>query len=187
MKDEALLANRPKAFETIVYGGFAIGILDFFDASTFFPLYHGIGFTRVWQSVAAGVLGHDMAVAGGWNTALLGIVLHFAVAFCIAVVYYLASSNIPFLIRRPIVSGIVYGVIAAFCNAIRRNTFDRDRRPAPFTIGWPLMNSIVGHVSPGRTACCADRKVVGETPITETKTISRQNRLYPGGHANPIS
>ena len=145
MKDEALLANRPKAFETIVYGGFAIGILDFFDASTFFPLYHGIGFTRVWQSVAAGILGHDIAVAGGWNTALLGIVLHFAVAFCIAVVYYLASSNIPFLIRRPIVSGIVYGVIAHFVMQYVVIPLTAIGGPAAFSIGWPLVNSIVGH------------------------------------------
>jgi hypothetical protein len=103
---------HPKAFETIVYGGLAIGILDFLDATIFFGLYSGAPFQRVWQGVSSGVLGTEAARAGGWNSALLGIFLHFVVAFCIATVYYFAARNIPFLIRRPIVSGLIFGVLA---------------------------------------------------------------------------
>lgn len=105
---------RPSAFETIVYGGLAVGILDFLDASVFFPLYYGISFQSVWWGPASGILGREAARAGGWNTAILGICLHFIVAFCVASVYYLFARAIPFMVRHPVISGIVFGVIANF-------------------------------------------------------------------------
>ena len=114
MIDEPRLAGKPSAFHTIILGGLAIGVLDFIDASTFFPLYFGITVARVWQSVAAGVLGREAAVAGGWNTAALGIFLHFVVASCIAAVYFFLSRNVPLLIRRPVISGLVYGIVAHY-------------------------------------------------------------------------
>ena len=55
---------KPRAFDTIVFGGLAIGILDFVDASTFFPLYYGITIQQVWWGPASGVLGRE---AGCWR------------------------------------------------------------------------------------------------------------------------
>ena len=40
--------------------------------------------------------------------------LHFLVATCIATVYYLATRVLPVLIRHPVVSGLIYGVVAYF-------------------------------------------------------------------------
>src|SRR5258708_23316267 len=114
MANERVAVGRPSAFHAIVFGGLAIGILDFIDASTFFPLYYGMTFQSVWWGPASGLLGRDVARDGGWNTALLGIFLHFAVATCIATVYYLLSRNIPFMLRRPIISGLIYGAVANF-------------------------------------------------------------------------
>jgi len=116
MNDSGVLrasgGGRPRALETIVFGGLAIGILDFLDASLYFGVVSGAGFQRVWQGVASGLLGSEAARGGGWNTALLGIGLHFVVAFCIATVYYLAARNISFLIRHPVISGLIFGVLA---------------------------------------------------------------------------
>ena len=108
------LFGRPRAFDTILYGGLAIGILDLTFAFTFYGLILGVKPLRIFQSVAAGVLGRPAAVEGGVPTFLLGIVLHFVVATCIATVYYLASLILPILIRHPVVSGLSYGVIAYF-------------------------------------------------------------------------
>lgn len=69
---------------------------------------------RVWQGVAAGLLGRESAIAGGWYTASLGIFLHFVVAFSIACVYYVSARNLSFLVCHPIFSGLVFGVIAHF-------------------------------------------------------------------------
>jgi hypothetical protein len=113
MNDEAAV-ERPKAFHTIILGGLAIGILDFIDASSFFPLYYGITIQQVWWGPASGILGRDGARAGGWNTALLGVVMHFVVATCIAAVYYLLSRNISLMIKKPVISGIVFGLLAHY-------------------------------------------------------------------------
>jgi hypothetical protein len=146
MDTEISAAGRPSAFETIVYGGLAIGILDFIDASVFFPLYYGITFQSVWWGPASGLLGREAARAGGWNTALLGILLHFVVAFCIATVYYLASRNISFLIRWPVTSGLIYGVIANFVMqyVVIPLSAIGSRGGGPEPLG-SLLNSVIGH------------------------------------------
>ena len=137
--------GKPTAFDTIVLGGLAIGVLDFLDASIFFPQYFGITVQRVWQGVAAGVLGREAAVAGGWNTAVLGMFLHFVVAFCIATVYYLLSRNISFLIRHPVISGLVFGVVANYIMQFVVIPLSAiGWRSTPFDIGSTL-NSVIGH------------------------------------------
>ena len=137
--------SKPRAFDTIVYGGLAIGILDFFDASIFFPLYYGVSFVDVWHGPAAGLIGRDASRSGGLTTALLGILLHFAVAFCIASVYFLLSRTLPFLIHHPIISGILFGVAAHFVMQYVVIPFSAIHAwPA-----WPpvgsLLNSLIGH------------------------------------------
>ena len=138
---------KPRALQTILLGGLAIGILDFIDASTFFPLYYGITFQSVWWGPASGVLGREVSRGGGWNTALLGIMLHFVVATCIAVVYYFASRNISFLIRHPVISGLTFGVIANIVMqwvVIPLSAIGY--RPPGATIDWPSQaNSYIGH------------------------------------------
>src|SRR6185503_1619071 len=106
--------GRPRALETIIPGGLAIGIFDLLFAFTFYWLILGAQPLRIFQSVAAGVLGRPRAIEGGVRTFLLGILLHFCVATCIASVYYLATLILPVLIRHPVVSGLTYGVIAYF-------------------------------------------------------------------------
>ena len=145
MIDEPRLAGEPSAFHTIILGGLAIGVLDFIDASTFFPLYFGITVARVWQSVAAGVLGREAAVAGGWNTAALGIFLHFVVAFSIAAVYFFLSRNVPLLVRRPVISGLVYGIVANYVMQFVVIPLSAlGWRSSAFDLGSTL-NSVVGH------------------------------------------
>jgi hypothetical protein len=104
--------ERARAFDTIVYGGLVVGILDMLFAFTFYGLILGAKPLRIFQSVAAGVLGRTAAVEGGIRTFLLGVLLHFVVATCIATVYYAATLILPVLIRHPVVSGLTYGMIA---------------------------------------------------------------------------
>lgn len=103
---------HPKPFETIVYGGFAIGILDGIFALVFYHLILGAPLLRIFQSVAAGVLGREAAFNGGLSTFLLGVVLHFVVAMLIATVYFIVSSKLNILIKQAIFFGLLYGMIA---------------------------------------------------------------------------
>ncbi|HEV2862288.1 MAG TPA: hypothetical protein VGX48_14855 [Pyrinomonadaceae bacterium] len=107
----AAVVGRPRAFETIVYGGLAVGVLDGLFALVFYGLVMGAKTPRIFQSVAAGLLGAS-AFEGGVKTFLIGVLLHFVVATCIAAVYYAASLKLPVLIRRAVVCGLVYGLIA---------------------------------------------------------------------------
>jgi len=106
--------GRPKALEVIPLGGFLIGVFDLTFAFTFYGLILGAAPLRIFQSVAAGVLGRPRAIAGGVPTFMLGILLHFLVATCIATVYYLATLVLPALLRYAVVSGLLYGVAAYF-------------------------------------------------------------------------
>jgi hypothetical protein len=137
--------GRPRAFETIVYGGLAIGILDFLDASIFFPLYYGISWVDVWHGPASGFIGREASRVGGLNTAMLGIFAHFLVAFSIATVYFLLSRFIPFLVKHPVISGLIYGVAAHFVMQYVVIPLS-----AIGTVpNWPpigsLLNSLIGH------------------------------------------
>ena len=108
------ILGRPKALEVIPLGGLLIGIFDLIFAFTFYALILGAPPLRIFQSVAAGVLGRPRAVGGGVPTFLLGILLHFLVATCIATVYYLATLAAPTLLRHAVLSGLLYGVVAYF-------------------------------------------------------------------------
>lgn len=94
----------------ILFGGLAVGVLDGLDAIVFFGLRNGVGPLRIFKGIAGGLLGREAAAAGGWPTALLGVVLHFTIATTIVTVYYLASRWRPFLTQRPFVWGPLYGV-----------------------------------------------------------------------------
>ena len=109
--DNASILERPRALDTILYGGLVVGILDGLFALIFYGLILGAKPMRIFQSVASGLLGRA-SFEGGIPTFVLGILLHFVVASCIAAVYYLASLKLPVLIRRPVVCGLIYGMLA---------------------------------------------------------------------------
>jgi uncharacterized membrane protein YagU involved in acid resistance len=108
----ATIPGRPRAFEVIPAGGVLVGIFDLLFAFTFYGLILKVPALRIFQSVAAGVLGRPAAIEGGLKTFFLGIVLHFVVATCIATVYYLVSLLLPLVLRYAVASGLIYGMIA---------------------------------------------------------------------------
>ena len=108
------LARRPwTPWRTILLGGLTVGILDILDAFIFFGL-RGARAERILQAIAAGVLGRDAAIAGGYRTALLGLFLHFVIATGVAATYYLVSYRWSLLIRHPVISGMLYGILVFF-------------------------------------------------------------------------
>jgi hypothetical protein len=135
----------PRALESIVLGGLAVGVLDILDAITFFGLWGGAKPVGVLQSVAAGLLGREAAYGGGAKTAALGLALHFLNATLFATGFYLLSRFFPVITRHPIISGLLYGVAAHLVMAhivIPLSALG----PRPRTPPWPVqVNSYVGH------------------------------------------
>jgi hypothetical protein len=71
----------------------------------------GISFTRIGQSVAAGLLG-EPAFQGGAATAVLGDALHFGIMFAFMLFYVLAAERMRYLRKHPVICAIGYGVAA---------------------------------------------------------------------------
>jgi hypothetical protein len=103
----------PSGVEAIVYGGLVVGVLDALDAIVVFGLLRGATPIRIFQGIAAGLLGRA-TFQGGTRTALLGLAIHFFIAFSIVTTYYLASRSFPILGRRPVLWGGLYGVLVYF-------------------------------------------------------------------------
>lgn len=114
MTNNNAFVTRARAIDTIPLGASLIGLFDLIFAFTFYGLILGVPLLRIFQTVAAGVLGRPGAYAGGVPTFLFGIVLHFVVATCIATVFYLATLVLPVLLRHPVVIGLIYGIVAYF-------------------------------------------------------------------------
>lgn len=134
--------------KAIFWGGFWCGVLDFTSAVTAWHS-HGATIRSVGQSVASGLVGRPYALAGGWSTAALGIVLHFVIAFGAATVFVLASRKLRFLIAHPIISGLIYGeLVFFFMNMVVLPLSALHRPPLQWTSlsPWPaLVTGIVGH------------------------------------------
>ena len=96
------------AVDTVLFGGLTAGLLDAIDVIAVNGM-KGVGPTRVFQTVASGLLG-PKAFESGSLGALLGLGLHFSIALGAAAVYLGASRRLPMLNRRPLVSGIVFGL-----------------------------------------------------------------------------
>ena len=96
------------ALPTIVVTGLVAGVCDLVGA-ILSNLPRGVTPFRILQAVASGWLGtssYDL----GHRSAALGLVSHFMIALGAAAVFYFASRVIPFLLERPLVSGILYGI-----------------------------------------------------------------------------
>jgi Na+/alanine symporter len=61
------------------------------------------------RGIAAGLLGRT-ALQGGSGVYVLGIALHFFIACSAAAIYYGASRKLEFMVQRPLVCGVFYGV-----------------------------------------------------------------------------
>jgi len=109
---EGQMSRALTPWKALLYGAVAVGGIDFTYATVFVVL-KGRPWYRAWQGVASAVLGEG-SFTGGYPTALLGILLHFTVAACIVSVYLIASRWIPFLRRRTLLWGFVFGVTAFF-------------------------------------------------------------------------
>jgi hypothetical protein len=86
----------------ILVGGAAAGT---FDLTAAFLTYG----PRVPRAIAGGLLG-PQALHGGIGTYILGIFLHYFIAFSAATIYCLASRKLDFLYDHFFVCGLFYGI-----------------------------------------------------------------------------
>jgi hypothetical protein len=92
----------------VLGGGFTAALLDIVYAFAAFGL-RGVSPVRILHSIASGVLG-KAAYEGGAGAAMLGALLHLAIATVMAAVYVAAGRVLPALNRRPWLWGPLYGI-----------------------------------------------------------------------------
>jgi hypothetical protein len=94
----------------VLAGGLVAGTLDIAYACLFWALKCGVPMRRIFQSVAAGLLG-KASFEGGAATAALGLGLHLLIATAMSVTYYLVARRWPILWQRPLLCGAGYGLL----------------------------------------------------------------------------
>ena len=105
--------SKPSAARAILIGGLIAGTLDITYACVFFGLRNHVSPIRILQSVARGALGAN-AFQGGLKTAALGLFFHFLIALIAAMVYFVLSRALRFMVTYAILSGILYGACVYF-------------------------------------------------------------------------
>jgi hypothetical protein len=87
----------------ILIGGAVAGILDITSAFI-------TGGAQVPRGIAGGLLGPSVRNSTGIGEWILGLAIHFFIAFSAATVYSLASRILPFLKHHFVVCGMFYGI-----------------------------------------------------------------------------
>lgn len=95
---------------TAAWGGGVGGLLDILYAIILWGFILGGSPVGILQSIASGILG-PAAYEGGAATAILGLALHFCIAFCMALTYVLLAKYLPVLTSRWLLMGFLYGFV----------------------------------------------------------------------------
>jgi uncharacterized membrane protein YagU involved in acid resistance len=102
------MRRHPALFAILVGGGIA-ATLDILYAIIYSWIRAKVPPITIMQSVASGLIGQP-AYEGGTPTAILGLVCHYAMAFIIASIFWLASRRLGFMTRNATTSGLAFGV-----------------------------------------------------------------------------
>ena len=107
---KSLPARRRHPAWYVLAGGLVAGTLDITYAWAFWAVKAGVSAQRIFQSVAAGLLG-EASFEGGAATAALGLALHYFIATTMSFMYYIVASRVALLRRRPVLCGVGYGLL----------------------------------------------------------------------------
>lgn len=99
----------PNAYRALLYAALVAGTLDLTYALVVYGL-RGVPPVSIMQSISSGLLG-SAAFEHGAASATLGVVLHYLIMFAICWIYWAASRRIGVLTERPVVMGLLYGIV----------------------------------------------------------------------------
>ena len=108
--DKVMRTRRRKSAGWFVFlGGLVAGTFDITFACTLWAIKVGARPSRIFQSVARGLLG-PASFQGGFKTAALGLFLHYFIAMTMSTFYYFAARAWAPLHKYPLRCGAVYGL-----------------------------------------------------------------------------
>jgi hypothetical protein len=107
-----ILTKMKDSFRTIGLAGTTVGVLDGTAAVVVAGL-RGVPPDRVFQYISSGLLGRS-SYEGGAATVILGVILHFIVAFGAATIFVLLARSLGFIRKNPLILGPLYGIAVYF-------------------------------------------------------------------------
>jgi uncharacterized membrane protein YagU involved in acid resistance len=105
---ERHLLDKPLVL--VMIGGLLAATLDIVYACAFWVIQAEVPPSRIFQSVASGLLG-ESSFEGGNGTAALGFLLHYLIVLAMALAYYLVARRLPPISRRWPLAGAGYGLL----------------------------------------------------------------------------
>ena len=94
----------------MLLGTLTVGTLDALDAVIFFYLFRGTTPVQIFQGIASGLVGRA-AFSGGARTTLLGVAIHYFIAFMVVLTFLVVSRRVSTLRRWPLWAGLAYGIV----------------------------------------------------------------------------
>jgi hypothetical protein len=144
-----------RAASSVLLGGVALGTLDGTFASTWWAIAVGASPVRIFQGVAAGLLG-KASYDGGLATAALGLGLHYVIATTMVLAYVLVSRKVDVLVRHPLAFGPLYGLVLYACMEYVVLPLSA-RGPSKFDLAW-VVASVVMHMIFGTICALSARR-----------------------------
>lgn len=146
MNDSPSVPHGPRSWtRAILWGGILAATIDFLFACTYYAWLRDRPATRVWQSVAAGLLG-KASFDGGTPTIVLGVALHYLIGVIWAAIYVVASRVLRILIRQPLACGAIFGAIIYFAMnmvVLPLSALQTKAWPPPIAF-WPIAIHVIG-------------------------------------------
>ena len=97
-----IVVPKRGALLAIITGGLLAGSLDLLQACVLFGW-------KVPLVIAGGLLG-PKAFHAGAAIYILGVLLHFFIAFSVTAIYYVATRRLPFMMDHPLLCGLFFGM-----------------------------------------------------------------------------
>lgn len=102
-------ASRSSLIKAILTTGFIAGTLDIVAACVNVYISSGTGALIVLQYIASVFLGKE-SYSMGLVSALLGLIVHYAISYCWTNLFFLLYPKLKFLSDNKVVVGLLYGV-----------------------------------------------------------------------------
>jgi hypothetical protein len=102
-------SSNSSAVATIVRATIVSGLLDATAGVVVYWIYKGLNPLQVLQYIASGIFG-PAVINGSFLYVIIGLLLHFVIAFAFTCAYFLAFPFIKSFATNTVINGLIYGV-----------------------------------------------------------------------------
>ena len=132
---------RKKSFKVILLTSILAGTLDAIAAIIHYTINGGKVASRIFQYIASGAVGGE-AFTGGIGMVILGIILHYSIAFGFTLFFFLIYPRVKFFSKNKILTAAIYGIFVWLVMnfiVIPMSSIN----PAPFNLRQSIIGALI--------------------------------------------